>query len=135
MYIHVFYQNLHGELFKVWMVFRFVDSDLWQLNLYHKHKRYTKVLFWNEYLCALSKSTRWTLQNMNQVGPRPTLILTICKVNFIFVWIWSEDIWKGLQHRYLVLKQKEKVQTLKMKQSHFEKEKLWKMSIIIELDH
>ena len=72
---------------------------------------------------------------MNQVGPRPTLILTICKVNFIFVWIWSEDIWKGLQHRYLVLKQKEKVQTLKMKQSHFEKEKLWKMSIIIQLDH
>ena len=134
MYIHVFYQNPQGELFKVWMVFRFVDSDLWQLNLYHKHKRYTKVLFWNEYSCALSKSTRWTLQNMNQVGPRPTLILTICKVNISFL---SESEVKIFDrgHRHALLKQKEKVQTLKMKQSHFEKEKLWKMSIIIQLDH
>ena len=37
--IHVLYQNPQGELFKVWMVFRYVDSDIWQLNLYHKHKR------------------------------------------------------------------------------------------------
>ena len=38
MNIHVFYQNPQGEIFKVWMVFRFVDSDIWQLNLYHNHK-------------------------------------------------------------------------------------------------
>ena len=43
--IHVLYQNPQGELFKVWMVFRFVDSDIWLLNLYHKHKRDTNVLF------------------------------------------------------------------------------------------
>ena len=38
MNIHVLYQNPQGELFKVWMVFRFVDSDFWLLNLYHKVK-------------------------------------------------------------------------------------------------
>ena len=43
--IHVLYQNPQGELFKVWMVFRFVDSDIWQLNLCHKQKRAKKVLF------------------------------------------------------------------------------------------
>ena len=46
------------------MVFRFVDSDFWLLNLYHKvnNKSDTKVLFLIEYSCVLSKSTRWTLQ-------------------------------------------------------------------------
>ena len=34
-----------------------------ELNLYHKHKRDSKVLFLNEYSWALSKSTRWTLQS------------------------------------------------------------------------
>ena len=60
---------------------------------------------------------------MNQVGPRPTLILTICKVNISFL---SESEVKIFDrgHRHALLKQKEKVQTLKMKQSHFEKEKL-----------
>ena len=38
MNIHVLYQNPQGELSKVWMVFRFVDSDFWLLNLYHKDK-------------------------------------------------------------------------------------------------
>ena len=45
MNMHVFYQNPQGEIIKVWMVFRFVDSDIWQLNLHLKHKRDTKVLF------------------------------------------------------------------------------------------
>ena len=44
--IHVFYQNPQGE---VWMIFRFVDSDLWQMNLYHKHKRDTEISVLNEY--------------------------------------------------------------------------------------
>ena len=63
--IHVLYQNPQGELFKVWMVFRYVDSDIWQLNLYHKHKRDKKVLLLNEYACVLSESTRWNHQSMN----------------------------------------------------------------------
>ena len=42
---HVLYQDPQGEIFKVWMVFRFVDSDIWQLNLCHKQKRAKKVLF------------------------------------------------------------------------------------------
>ena len=45
MNIHVFYQNPQGEIFREWMVFRFVDSDIWQLNLCHKQKRAKKVLF------------------------------------------------------------------------------------------
>ena len=66
MNMHVFYQNPQGEIIKVWMVFRFVDSDFWLLNLYHKvnNKSDTKVLFLIEYSCVLSKSTRWTLQWM-----------------------------------------------------------------------
>ena len=63
--IHVLYQNPQGELFKVWMVFRYVDSDIWQLNLYHKHKRDKNVLLLNEYVCVLSESTRWNHQSMN----------------------------------------------------------------------
>ena len=65
MNIHVFYQNPQGELFKVWMVFRFVDRDIWQLNLYHKHKRDTKVLFMKNIHMFFLKSTRWNLQIMN----------------------------------------------------------------------
>ena len=63
--IHVFYQNPQGEIFKVWMVFRFVGSDLWQLNLYHKHKRDTNVLFMKNIHMFFLKSTRWNLQSMN----------------------------------------------------------------------
>ena len=80
--IHVLYQNPQGELFKVWMVFKYVGgdllqlfkvwmvfrlvaSDIWQLNLYHKQKRDKKFLLMNEYSCVLSESTRWNLQRMN----------------------------------------------------------------------
>ena len=35
-----FFQNPQGELFKIWKAYC-VDSDLWQLNLYHKHRRDT----------------------------------------------------------------------------------------------
>ena len=63
--IHVLYQSPQGELFKVWMVFRLVASDIWQLNLYHKQKRDKKFLLMNEYSCVLSESTRWNLQRMN----------------------------------------------------------------------
>ena len=41
MNIHVLFQNSQGELFRIWVAFRCVGSDLWQLNLYHKHKRDT----------------------------------------------------------------------------------------------
>ena len=44
MNFHVFYQNPQGEISKVWMVFRFVDSGIRQLNLCHKQKRDRKVL-------------------------------------------------------------------------------------------
>ena len=73
-------------------------------------------------------------QFLYQVRPRPTLISTICKVNISFL---SESEVKIFDrgHRYVVLKQKEKVQILKMKQSHFEKENFWKMSKIIQLHH
>ena len=36
--IHVLYQNPQGELFKVWMVFKYVGSDLLQMIFYHIHK-------------------------------------------------------------------------------------------------
>ena len=39
--IHMFFQNLPGEIFKVWKVFKYVGSDLLQLNLYHIHKGVT----------------------------------------------------------------------------------------------
>ena len=64
MNIHVLYQNPQSKLFKVWMVFRFVDSDFWLLNHIVNNKSDTKVLFLIEYSCVLSKSTRWTLQWM-----------------------------------------------------------------------
>ena len=66
-------------------------------------------------------------QFVYQVGPLPTLISTICKAN-ISLLCESEVKIFDRGHRHIVLKQKEKVQTLKMKQSHFEKEKysrLW----------
>ena len=34
----IVYQISQGQLFKIWMVFRCIDSDLWQLNLDHKLK-------------------------------------------------------------------------------------------------
>ena len=66
--IHLFYQNPQGELFKVWMIFRFVNSDLWQMNLYHKHKRDTEISVLNEYefnmncCCTFFKGSNFYLQ-------------------------------------------------------------------------
>ena len=59
-------------------------------------------------------------QFVYQGGPRPTLISTICKVNISFL---SESELKlfDRSHRHVLFKQEEKVQTLKMKKSLFER--------------
>ena len=69
------------------------------------------------------KTRYFCFQFVYQVGPRPTLISTVCKVNISFL---SESELKIFDrgHRHALLKQKEKVQTLKVKQGHFEIEKL-----------
>ena len=66
-YSNVFYQNPQSELLKVWMVLRFVDSDIWQLNLYHKQKRDKKFLLCVFTLCFIrihkvkSSENEWSL--------------------------------------------------------------------------
>ena len=45
---------------------------------------------------------------MNQVGPRPTLILTISKVNISFLSEYELKLFDR-SHRHVVLKQEEKV--------------------------
>ena len=72
MNIHVLYQNPQGELFKVWMIFRFVDSDLWQMNLYHKHKRDTEISVLNEYEFNMNCSYMFSLKVATFIYKLPT---------------------------------------------------------------
>ena len=70
---------------------------------------------WGKCVKVSSQIIRYfCFQFVYQVGPRPTLISTICKVNISFL---SESELKlfDRSHRHVVFKQEEKVQTLKMK--------------------
>ena len=64
-YSKVFYQNPQSELFKVWMAFRCVDRDLWELKLYCKYYSQKRFILEWIFKCFLSKSAKRNLQGMN----------------------------------------------------------------------
>ena len=70
-YSKVFYQNPQSELFKVWMAFRCVDRDLWELKLYCKY--YSQKSFILEWMCFIkirkAKSSRyeWPLDLLTDI--------------------------------------------------------------------